>query len=212
MAQVRCTYDNFLVHWFLLKRFGRAWIAVGLITFAVSSSAQNVPFLFHLTFRGTNYQTNTAGEIITTPITEMTLLQEVAAPVGITDLSTLAVVYHVRGNGLGDTIEVVNPTNGVTLDTLLGFYFGADTTLGRIALTNSAGTQERRVDQVYNTKQSQFALGSAFITKRFLKDQQGNERNTIDADVHYLVLPRGTEPAKCRVGTFTTTRPFKPRQ
>lgn len=157
------------------------------------------------------YQTNAAGEVTKRPMTEQTILEDLARPVGITDLSTLALVYHVNAGAFGDAIEVVNPANGAKLDLVWGFYFGSDLSLGRMALTNAFGTQERRVDQVY-TKQSQFALGSAFVTKRHVADALGNLRSTIDGDIQYLVLPQGTNPAARLVtGTFTTTRPFRPR-
>lgn len=187
---------------------GLPLIAVLLAPFA--SFAQQQPFLFHLTFRGTSYETNTAGEVVTKPVTEMSLLEDVAKPVGITDLSTLGLLYHIAGSPFGDTVEVVNPTNGAKLDLMFGFYFGSDSDLGRTALTNSSGTQERRVDQVY-TKESIYALGSAFITKRYVTDTSGNVRATFDGEMHYLVRPKGDQPAKFVMGSFTTTRPFRPR-
>lgn len=176
----------------------------------IAGLGQQQPFLFHLTFRGTSFETNSTGNVITKPVTETTLLEDVARPVGITDISTLGLLYHVAGSPFGDTIEVVNPTNGAKLDLMFGFYFGADPNLRRTALTNSTGTQERRVDQVY-TKESIYALGSAFVTKRYVTDTAGNVRATFDGEMHYLVRPKGDQPAKFVVGSFTTTRPFRPR-
>lgn len=193
-----------------LPRLWRAALLIPACLATLTCVAQQQPFLFHLTFRGTSFETNSAGDVISKPVTETTLLEDVAKPVGITDLSTLGLLYHVAGSPFGDTIEVVNPTNGAKLDLMFGFYFGADSNLGRTALTNAAGTQERRVDQVY-TKESIYALGSAFVTKRYVTDTLGNVRATFDGEMHYLVRPKGDQPAKFVVGTFTTTRPFRAR-
>ena len=177
---------------------------------AQSAFGQSQPFLYSVTFRGTSYETNGTGSVVTRTMTETTLLQDIAAAAGMSDISGWALVYHVAGSVFGDTIDVVNSSNGTTLDTVFGFYFGSDLSLGRMALTNAFNTQERRVDQLY-TKQSQFALGSAFVTKRSIIDTRGNVRATIDADMHYLVRPQGGASARLCIGSFTTTRPFKPR-
>src|SRR5207249_6835171 len=93
--------------------------AVFCLALALCSSRTQAQYLFYLTFRGISYQTNAAGNITATPITEQTWLQQAAAAGGITDLSTLAVVYHVNGNAtFGDTIEVVNSYYGSTYTTL----------------------------------------------------------------------------------------------
>ena len=165
---------------------------------------------FYLTFRGTSYQTNGQGVIVGRPVTERTWLQKAADAGGVTDLKTLALVYHVQGSVFGDTIDVVNPATGAPYVTLFGFYFGEDPGLGRIALTNDFGTQVRRVDQVY-TSQSAYALGSAFLTKRFQTDRRGNVTAFINADLHYLVRSEGNSPAQMVIGTFTATKPFVPR-
>jgi len=197
--------------WSALRRSSPLWLFM-FILFPLLAPAQSQPWLFDVTFRGMSYQTNANGDVTKISMSETTILQELAAPVGITDLSTLALVYHVNEGVFGDAITVVNPNNGAKLDKLWGFYFGSDLSLGRMAVTNAFGTMERRVDQLY-TKQSQFALGSAFITKRHVADAQGNVRTTIDGDLHYLVLPQGTNPSpRLCIGTFTTTRPFRPRQ
>lgn len=188
------------------------WILLSL--FALSSapvSAQEQPFLFSLTFRGASYETNAAGELIIRPLTEETILQDMAADAGGMDHRGWSLVYHLNANAFGDTIDVVETSSGKYLDMALGFYFGSDLGLGRMAVTNANNTQERRVDQLY-TRHSQFALGSAFLTKRFLTDAQGNRRLTVDADLHYLVRPSKTNVApRLYMGTFTTTRPFRSR-
>src|SRR5262245_57003701 len=92
------------------------------------------PVLFTLTYKGTCYQTDASGKIVGKQVTEKTLLEDFANAGGITDLKTLAVVYHVGGSDLGDTIDVVNATNGQPLGTLFGLFFGE--AFGRTAITN----------------------------------------------------------------------------
>ena len=164
---------------------------------------------FYVTFRGICYQTNSSGDIVGTPISEQTWLQQAAQAGGITDLKTLALVYHVSGSSFGDTIDVVNPTNGVAYTTLFGFFFGDDTSLGRTALTNSPPNEVRRVDYIY-TQQSPYALGGSFLTKRYVADGNGNVFTTIDAEMEYLVRPDANHPAKICYGSFTTTTDFIP--
>ena len=162
---------------------------------------------FYVTFRGTCYQTNSSGDIVGTPISEQTWLQQAAQAGGVTDLKTLALVYHINGSSFGDTIDVVNPTNGVAYTTLFGFFFGDQ--LGRTALTNSPPNEVRRVDYIY-TQQSPYALGGSFLTKRYVMDGNGNVFTTIDAEMEYLVRPDASNPAKICFGSFTTTTDFVP--
>ena len=84
-----------------------SWVqsSLALLLLGVSASAQT-PFLFRMTLRGTCYQANPSGDIVSTPITEITLLQD-AAQAGGVDPKNLALVYHVQGSSFGDTIDIV---------------------------------------------------------------------------------------------------------
>jgi hypothetical protein len=179
-----------------------------LSALALCFSASNAfaQYEFRLTLRGTTYQTNAAGKFITSPMSESSVLKDLNVP----DSSGMALVYHINGNSFGDTIDVVDVKTGAVLDTLWGFYFGSDLSLGRMALTNSAGTEMRRVDYIYNTKQSPYALGSAFLTKKFVTDKNGQVRTSVDAQVQYLVRPENGNPARFGTFNFTTTKPFVP--
>lgn len=205
-----------LAPYFAAMNFAKV-LAAGAVACLGSGFCAQAQNEFLLTFRGTTYQTNASGNVQATPVSEKTWLSEAAYALGITDTSGMAVVYHVAGSGYGDTIEVVNRANGASYGSLLGLFFGDNNvqSLGRAALTNSTGTQVRRVDQVYvfykNNFQSADALGSAFVTKRFMSDRSGNPHGTVDADLNYLMLPAGTNPVpRMFVGSFTTTRPFVP--
>jgi hypothetical protein len=172
------------------------------------SSASAQTYLFRMTLRGTCYQTNAAGNIVTTPITETTLLQQ-AAQAGGVDPSTLAIVYHIQGSSFGDTIDVVNASSGAVATTLYGLFFGDDSVqaLGRTALTNSPGNEVRRVDYIY-TSQNSHSMGASFTTKRFLTDKSGNVHTTIDGQMEWIVNPTSANGTQVYKATFSTTRPF----
>jgi hypothetical protein len=176
------------------------------LSLASSAFSQNI---FYLTFHGTSYQTNASGNIAPVPITEQTMLQQAAQAGGVTDLSTLALVYHVQGSGFGDTIEVINRTTGAAYPYLLGFFFGEATSMtpDRTAITNATHTQVRRIDFVY-TQQNNHSMGSGFLTKRFVTDGNGNPRATIDAKLQWIVKPEGTNGTAMCKGTFTTTKAY----
>jgi len=165
-------------------------------------------YLFRMTFRGTCYQTNTTGTVVATPVTEQTLLQDAGAAGGV-DWHTLALVYHVQGSSFGDTIDVVDAASGAVDTTLYGLFFGDNTVqdLGRTALTNSPGTEVRRLDYIY-TSQSSHSLGACFTTKRFQTDGKGNVRATFNGQMQWVVNPVGSAGTKLYTGSFTTTRPF----
>ncbi len=153
------------------------------------------------TFKGTAWQTNASGQITSTPITEQTILKERAAAGGVTDLSTLAIVYHVQGNAMGDTIDIVNPSTGAVLDTVLGLYFGD--AFGRMAFPNRSGTQERRIDYIY-TDQNDHSLGNTLTLKTYKKDAQGNRTiSSVSGQMNWLVV-LGPNNVKFCTGTFST--------
>jgi len=178
----------------------------------LGTSLAQAPGKFLITFRGTAYEKAPSGNLVPTPITEKTLLEEAARAGGVTDLSTLALVYHVNGSSFGDTIDVVDSRTGVPRTTLLGFFFGEDRSLNRTALTNAAGTQVRRIDYLY-TRQNSHSMGTGLVTRRVLRDTSGNIRLIVDGgQLQWLVLPEnGKTAATMCHATFTTTRPFQPQ-
>lgn len=178
----------------------------------LGTSLAQAPGKFLITFRGTAYEKAPSGNLVPTPITEKTLLEDAARAGGVTDLSTLALVYHVNGSSFGDTIDVVDSRTGVPRTTLLGFFFGEDRSLNRTAITNAAGTQVRRIDYLY-TRQNSHSMGTGLVTRRVLRDTSGNIRLIVDGgQLQWLVLPENgkTAATMCRA-TFTTTRPFQPQ-
>ena len=176
--------------------------------FLFSTFSLRAQFQFYVTFRGTSCQTDSTGRMVTVPVTERTLLEKAAQASGATDIGSFALVYHFNGSSFGDTIDVVNATNGATYTTLFGFFFGEDPSLLRTAITNASGTEVRRLDYVY-TKQNSHSMGAAFLTKRFVRDVKGTTRTTIDAQMHWIESPEGNASTKICEGSFTTTKPFK---
>ncbi|HEY3854036.1 MAG TPA: hypothetical protein VGO67_06555 [Verrucomicrobiae bacterium] len=171
---------------------------------------------YKFVFRGTAYQTNSSGEIVGAPITDQTLLQSQAQRLGITNLDTVSLVYHLNGGPpFGDTVDVISNANGQTLTTEFGFYFGSDLSLGRYAVTNATQSEERRVDQLYTfsntpyTYQNGDSLGAAFTCKRFLSDTNGNTNVIVEGTMSWNVTPTGTNPASVLcTGNFTLGQPM----
>jgi hypothetical protein len=172
-------------------------------------------------FNGTAYQTNGAGNIVGTPITDQTLLQSQAQRLNITNLSTISLVYHLDGGPpYGDTVDVISNATGETLTTEFGLYFGSAYageagSLGRYAVTNAPQTEQRRVDQVYTFSNTPYtyengeSLGGSFTCKRFLVDTNGNTNMFIDGTLFWDVIPTGTNPAPMLCsGHFTLGQPL----
>ena len=174
---------------------------------------------FYVTFRGTCWRTNSLGHLTPNPLSEQDLLLAAAQAWGRTDATGLYLVYHVQGNALGDTIDVVDSSNGSGFYlNYFGFYFGEATqsTPNRIALTNSTATQVRRIDHIYTQSATFYTspnpgghdMGTGFITKRFMTDSSGNPRGIIEGEFQWLVRPQNNIGGMMCKGTFTTTRPF----
>src|SRR5215472_490614 len=137
--------------------------------------------LYQVVFTGTSSTTDASGKIVTRKTNNQTLLQDFGKDQGATDVSYLALAYHMKRAGdnmLGDTIDVINRTNGTYYATLIGFYFGEDPTLGRTDLISGSGRQQRRVEYIY-TDQNSHSMGSALITNYYWFDAQGRTNNVM---------------------------------
>ncbi len=188
-------------------------LAAAALLIGRGNAAAQSYYEYKFVFNGTAYQTNAAGDIVGTPITDQTLLQSRAVLGGITDLSTIAIVYHLNGGSLGDTIDIIS-TNGATLTTEFGLYFGSAASLGRTAVTNLTQTEQRRLDYVYTFNGSQYtdsnpdSVGAAITTKRFLVDSAGNTNMFIEGQISWDVQPQGTNGPILCIGNFTLGRPM----
>ena len=204
------TYGSYALVMSLTRFLWPCVIALAVCRF--SSIAQS-PFLYNLTFQGTCYQTNTSGNFVGTPLTEKVLVEDAAQKGGRTP-SSIALVYHLQGSGLGDTIDFVDAKTGSTLANLFGLYFGDDPTLGRTAATNSTLTEIRRLDYIYTQQNTTYtsynthSMGASFTVKRFLTDTNGTSMAVIEAQMSWIANPSGTNGTKVCTANFSTTTPF----
>jgi hypothetical protein len=195
----------------------RLFAVLGVV-FALSELSASAQFYeYQFIFHGTAYTTNAAGVIVATPITDQTLLADRAHAGGITDLSTVTIAYHINGDPKGDTVEILS-TNGTKLAFEFGLWFGSDPSLGRSALTDGTQTEVRRVDPIYTLENSTYthsnpdSVGSAFVTKHFLTDTNGNTNSVIEGTISWGVvpqtLPQSTNGTIMCIGNFTLGRPL----
>jgi len=168
---------------------------------------------YQFVFTGTAYQTNASGNIVGTPITDQTLLKDRARLGNITDLSTISIAYHINGNSLGDTVEVISNANGQVLAPEFGLYFGSDGSLGRTAVTNAMQTQQRRVDYIYTSNSSAFtfdnddSVGVSMTTKSFVTTN-GTTNAVISGTMSWGVAPQGTNGSILCIGNFSLGQPL----
>lgn len=175
--------------------------AATLLLSQAAAQAQKLQF----TLTGNCATLNSAGNQIGLPLNNQTVLADFAKVNGVASTQGMALVYHIKGNALGDTIDVINATNGVVFGTVFGLYFGEDPTLGRAGLASTDGTLTRRIEYIY-TYQNSHSLGSALITTRYILDSSGHtNRALIHGPMQYIVMPDNFNPAvKVCLGTFIT--------
>lgn len=180
-------------------------VSVVLMGWATSGIAQDK---LQIVISGTCYTTDGQGRIVPQAINNQTLLQKAAQAGGLTDTSGLALAYHLNGNSLGDTIEVINRTTGATLSTLFGLYFGES--FGRESLLSASHRQMKRIEYIY-TDQNSHSLGSVFLTDYFFLDTSGHTNATyVLGQMQYLLLTDSTHTnAQVCTANFTTLSPFK---
>ncbi len=169
--------------------------------------------LYQIVFTGTSSTTDSTGKIVTRKTNNQTLLEDFGANQGVTNVSYLALAFHMKVPGedsLGDTIDVINRTNGTFYYTLFGFYFGEDPTLGRAGLLSGSGRQQRRVEYIY-TDQNSHSMGSALITNYYWLDAQGNTNNAVAfGQMQWVITPDAVSTnTRICTGNFTTVRPIR---
>jgi hypothetical protein len=164
------------------------------------SSVQAQNNQYHIKLSGTSTTTDASGHIVHLPINNRTLLRDVAKLSNLTDTSWLGLAYHVGGNDLGDTIDVINRTNGATLRTLYGLYFGE--AFGRQELTTS-DNHTKRIEYIY-TDQNSHSLGSVVLNDFYnVNNGQTNHTMILGTGMEWLVTTDSTHtaPAVC-TGSF----------
>lgn len=187
-----------------MKKLFLTLLSGTVLVFGVDARAQKLQMLLS----GTCATLDGQGHIVSQPINNQTLLQAAATAGGLSDTSTLGLAYHINGNSLGDTIEVINRTTGATLTTLYGLYFGES--FGREALLSASHKQMKRVEYIY-TDQNSHSLGSALLTDYFFIDANGNTNATyVLGQMQWIVTTDATHPnALICNANFTTLKPWK---
>jgi hypothetical protein len=170
-----------------------------LSLYTVQGQVQN---LYHIKLTGMSTTTDQDGHFVHQPINNQTLLQEVAKLSNLTNTSWLGLAYHVGGNDLGDTIDVIARTNGAVQRSLFGLYFGEDPTLGR---TKRIGNDNhtKRIEYIY-TYQNSHSLGSVVLNDFFSVDGGTTNHSLIlGTGMQWLVLPDSIHPkSEVRTGSF----------
>jgi hypothetical protein len=164
-------------------------------------------------FSGMAYETNASGKLAATPITDQTLLQDRARLGGITDLSTISIVYHINGNPLGDTVDVISNANGQVLVTEFGLYYGSASSLGRTAVTNATQTQQMRADYIYTSNGSTYTFDNndsvgLSITSKNIAITNGSTNPVISGSMSWGVAPQGTNGTILCIGNFSLGQPM----
>jgi hypothetical protein len=180
-------------------------LAAVLTLSAAETQAQDK---LQLLITGTCSTMDAQGRIVATPINNQTLLKAAAAAGGLTSTAGLGLAYHLNGNDLGDTIDVIDRTNGNTLSTLYGLYFGES--FGRQALLSASHRQMKRLEYIYTT-QNDHSLGSALLTDYYFLDQNGNTNSIYVLGQMQWIVTTDTTHTNTQVcsATFTTLRPWK---
>jgi hypothetical protein len=175
-----------------------------VVAFGLNAHGQQLQILLS----GTCNTLDDQGHIVSKPINNQTLIQQAATAGGLNSTAGLALAYHINGNALGDTIDVINRTNGATLTTLFGLYFGES--FGRQALLSSSHRQMKRIEYIYTT-QNDHSLGSALLTDYFFFDTNGNTNKTyVLGQMQYLITTDATHTnTQVCTACFTTLSPWK---
>ncbi len=183
-------------------------LTILFVTLLVGASHVMAQSQLQIVISGTCSTLDAGGHIVSQPINNQTLLQQAATAGGLSDTSTLGLAYHLNGNALGDTIDVINRTTGATLTTLYGLYFGES--FGRQALLSSSHRQMKRIEYIYTTQNSH-SLGSALLTDYFILDANGGTNATyVLGQMQWIVTTDSTHPnTQVCSASFTTLRPWK---
>jgi hypothetical protein len=169
-------------------------------------------------FTGTAYQTNASGNIVGTPMTDQTLLQSRASQGGITDLSTVAIVYHIGGDAgdpqPGDTVDVIYTNSPNALTTEFSLWFGSTAANGRTAVTNAPQSEVWRADYIYTLDNSRYtfsnpdSVGLCLTHKVNVTPTNGFANTIITGNMSWGVAPQGTNGPIVCIGTFTLGQPM----
>ena len=180
-------------------------IVIGMVMLPLRSDAQSY---WVLKYNGVATGTNGAGKMVTTPMTDKTLIQNCAQHAGLTDTSGLALVLHVNASSVGDALEVVNKNDPNT------FHCEVSQLAFPASYTNSSGTVIKTFSYVYNNDSDIFSdpsahsRGSAVVTMT-QTGAQGAAHTAITGKLQFWLgqwIDNAPAPhATICSGTFTST-------
>ncbi|HEV2391887.1 MAG TPA: hypothetical protein VG146_05935 [Verrucomicrobiae bacterium] len=178
-------------------------LLAGLLAIAAisASTARAEDHKFLLTFTGACVSNAPSGSFAARRVNNQMFVQPYAQA-NFLPPDGVALVYHLNSDPRGDSIEVINRTNGAVLGVPLLLYFADDTTLGRMGLTNSVATQIRKIEYVY-TSQNSHSMGSCLLNEHLYKDGNGTLTSAvIMGAITWIVVPDGTQPMQVYNGSI----------
>jgi hypothetical protein len=171
--------------------------AVMALAVVLAISGARAEQLLLMSFKGTLAKTDAAGNLVLQPVNSDTLISQCLQSVGVADTNSFALVFHQDSSDLGDTIEVVNKTNGVLACGVLRLYFQEH-------LERADGTLSKRFAYAYNYININ-SFGTAIFNERTVMDKVSHTNQfVIDGSLQWYY----TNAMQVWSGTFTTGKPL----
>jgi hypothetical protein len=158
--------------------------------------------MLQLRFEGSCRSTNESGEIIKRNVNNRSLLRDYAQAHSITNINTLALVYHSLGDERGDVIQIVNARTGEVLADVLALFFSVD-------LPNGDGSAIAKEVSLFNSQQS-FAIGSGILKEQLL-DKKGNPDHRVSGTLQYYLLPTAEDGLQLCTANINASKTFTPK-
>lgn len=150
-----------------------------------------------MNFKGTLTMTSPDAKLVHQPINSDALASHCLQTIGISNTGPFTLVFHQDSSDIGDTIEVVNKTNGVFACGVLRLYFQEH-------FERADGTLSKRFAYGYNYINGN-SFGTAILNERTTLDKQGHtNRFVIDGSLQWY----WTNAMEVWSGTFTTGSPL----
>ena len=164
------------------------------LSLCATAEAQN---LYKIEFKGSCTGLDSAGNQVTQLLNNRAIVREWAARVGATNSAALDIAFHPNaGVGNGDSIDLINKTDGTILISVFPLAFPEST-------GTPDGKTVRRFAYVYDLNHSDFSIGTALMTERISTAKNGStNRFVVDADMQWYWLPIQTNVFRICTGKF----------
>jgi hypothetical protein len=181
--------------WFRFRRLALPLGALAVLLGVICGARAEQRLLMN--FKGTLTTTTSDPKLPHKPINSDGLVSHCLQTIGLTNSSPFTLVYHQDSSDIGDTIEVVNKTNGVFACGVLRLYFQEH-------FERADGTLSKRFSYGYNYIEGN-SFGTAILNERTMLDKQGHtNRFVIDGSLQWY----WTNAMEVWSGTFTTGLPL----